>query len=193
MARTLDIRRPHRRTKPPRKKKGVAGFGIGALVIAIFIFMLFRLMINRNNQPSTTPTDSAQPSPMFTPKPTTTLGPIIPTVTPSPTETPTVSPAPSPSPSPEIDKATIGLRILNGSGVPGRANLLMSELEAQGFQVRTTAVARTRRATAIIYYTPGKEPEARLVRDGIGDTEIEIVENESLTAPDDVLVVVGAN
>jgi hypothetical protein len=54
------------------------------------------------------------------------------TVSPSPSVTPTKTPSPSPTPS--INKKTVRLRILNGSGVKGKANDVKNFMREKGYE-----------------------------------------------------------
>jgi len=60
-----------------------------------------------------------------------------------PTPTPTAIPLPSPTPTPEIKKDTIKVKILNGSGTPGKAGDVKTVLKEKGYQDIVTGNADT--------------------------------------------------
>ena len=60
-----------------------------------------------------------------------------------PTAAPTVAPMPSPTPTPEIKKDTIKVKILNGSGTPGKAGDVKTVLKDKGYQDIVTGNADT--------------------------------------------------
>lgn len=60
-----------------------------------------------------------------------------------PSPTPTVAPAPTAVPTPAIDKTTLKIQVLNGSGTAGEAGKMKSLLEEKGYTVVGTGNAKT--------------------------------------------------
>ena len=60
-----------------------------------------------------------------------------------PTPVPTAIPLPSPTPTPEIKKEVIKVKILNGSGTPGKAGEVKTVMKEKGYQDIVTANADT--------------------------------------------------
>lgn len=116
-------------------------------------------------------------------------------IEPSPTVTvtPTSTPTPSESiPATTIDKQSIRLRVLNGSGVTGDAANMEKQLEQAGFTVSAIGNAKLSYSTSYIYYRVGKNKEADLVAENISNKKITKVESNAIVgANTDVLVVVG--
>jgi hypothetical protein len=129
--------------------------------------------------PTATPADSPAPSP---------------TTSPSPAASPSPSPATSPSAEPSpvaVDKAAITLRVLNGTTISGEAAKVESELKAAGFTVRTIGNAKNQTYTnSFIYYQAGKRAQAETVQQALKNRTF-MLEESTLAAPDQVLVVIG--
>jgi hypothetical protein len=60
-----------------------------------------------------------------------------------PTPTPSVAPAPLATPTPAVNKKTISIEILNGSGIAGVAGKMKTLLESKGYTVAGTGNAKT--------------------------------------------------
>lgn len=60
-----------------------------------------------------------------------------------PTATPTAIPSPSPTPTPQIKKDIIKVKILNGSGTPGKAGVVKTVMKEKGYQDIVTGNAET--------------------------------------------------
>lgn len=60
-----------------------------------------------------------------------------------PTPTPTQAPMPTVTPTPAVDKKTISIEVLNGSGVAGVASKMKNILEEKGYTVTGTGNAKT--------------------------------------------------
>ncbi len=208
MARSLDFHRTPRpaaaSTPPPRKRRSSSGLIIVVVVVIILIAILagsgFDLFASPAETPTTaTTTPSRAPitstSALTTPPfiPTTTVLPTQ-TTTPSLTPIPTPSATPTPTPTattPAITKQNASLRILNGSGTAGQANVVRHAVEARGWRVRLIAVASTRRATTIVYYRDGlQELATNLATDLNRKNTLE--KNNTILGTDDILVIVGS-
>lgn len=103
------------------------------------------------------------------------------------------APAPAtPAPAPTIDKASLVVKVLNGSGVPGAADKAADVLTAASIPVKGTGNARRfSYDTTIVYYPAGKADQAKLVADTL--TGYSVSTEENAVANDyDALVVVGA-
>jgi len=94
---------------------------------------------------------------------------------------------------PAIDKSTIIISVLNGSGVKNSAKNIADILSVAGFNVANTSNARSfSYATSIIYYKTGKDAEANLVKETLTDRTVELKESNSIVgAKYDIVVVVG--
>ncbi len=198
MSKAFDIQR--RRSAPgPQKtqtsRKGSGwGTGVGLALLAALIGISYQTLtqispsqkITPTNSQGATPTAAIAQSPDTTPL-LTALGPTIPQ-TPPPTR-PTASPTPTPS----IDKQSLKIRILNGSGTPGQATQLKQQLEAAGFPIRFIALAKSRRQTTTIYYHDDQEAAAQLIGAAITDHTVDYEANAALAQPDDILIIVGVN
>lgn len=95
--------------------------------------------------------------------------------------------------SPTIDKKTIRLRILNGSGVTGEAAKTKTDLEAKGYVVSSIGNAKFNYTQTQIYYLTGKNKAADLVAQDLAGKEVKKSEAAVSVVGDniDVLVVVG--
>jgi hypothetical protein len=60
-----------------------------------------------------------------------------------PTAAPTMAPLPTATPTPEIKKDTTKVKILNGSGTPGKAGEVKTVMKDKGYQDIVTANADT--------------------------------------------------
>lgn len=71
------------------------------------------------------------------------MGITLPAFGPTPTPTPTGTPTPTPTPDvSKLDRATISIQVLNGSGTSGAAGKMKTALEESGFTVKDTANAQ---------------------------------------------------
>lgn len=197
MSRSMDIRRVSRQPAPAKPTRQRRKFPLWFTVIILGVLALLGLkqqgyLRSSADSPAPLTTSSPTATPPRKPKPTDSLGPTKSIVPPTPTPSETPAPTPSPSPSATLSQADISIRILNGSGTPGKANVLKSQLETDGFAIRTTGTAKNRRQTSIIYYRSDAKAKAELVASSISNLQVDLFENDSLAAPDDVLVVVGA-
>lgn len=87
-----------------------------------------------------------------------------------PTPVPTAIPLPSPTPTPEIKKDTIKVKILNGSGTPGKAGDVKTVLKEKGYQDIVTGNADTFDFEITeIAVKKGSEHIASLVKSEIAD------------------------
>jgi len=87
-----------------------------------------------------------------------------------PTSTPTSIPLPSPTPTPEIKKDVIKVKILNGSGTPGKAGDVKTVLKDKGYQDIVTGNADTFDfALTEIAVKKGKEYLGALVKTELAD------------------------
>ena len=94
---------------------------------------------------------------------------------------------------PAVDKSTIIISVLNGSGIKLSAKTVADKLSAEGYTVNNISNARSfNYQKTFIYYKSGKEVEAELVKASLPDRETETSENNSVVgASFDIVVVVG--
>ncbi len=91
-----------------------------------------------------------------------------------------------------IDKSSLKIKVLNGSGVSGAAQAGKDLLEEKGYSVDSTGNAKTfNYDSTMVYYVGGKEKEAQLVADSISDKYESSIEENSVAEGYDVLVVIG--
>ncbi len=121
---------------------------------------------------------------------------------PEPSASSTTSPTPTPEPSPSptktstattntIDKRSISIKVLNGSGKTGAANTIKTELEKQGFSVSAIGTANNSYSQSIIYYkTDENKAKAQMVKDALTSINCTL-QKSSVAGVYDVLVVVG--
>lgn len=98
--------------------------------------------------------------------------------------------------SPTIDKASISISVLNGSGVKSAANTLAELLVADGFTIKYTGNARSfNYQNTIIYFKTGKDAEANLIKTSLDAShQTEIEESNTVTGNlYDIVVVAGKN
>ncbi|MFH0773088.1 MAG: LytR C-terminal domain-containing protein [bacterium] len=87
-----------------------------------------------------------------------------------PTVTPTTAPNPTPTPTPEIKKDVIKVKILNGSGTPGKAGEVKTVMKEKGYQDIVTGNADTFDfATTEIAVKKGSEHLGTLVKTELAD------------------------
>lgn len=202
MLKAFDIhRRPRPKSPvPDRVHDRRSGVGLFLLLFAVAVIVsLFSARVASDpvsfvSSPAIsatgTPLANSSANPFDTASPRTSLGPTLPSM-PTTTPSPTPIAEPTPEPTTEPSKSAITMRILNGSGTAGQAALLRTQLQKDGFTVRSIATARTRRATTMIYYASGKRPEAEYVASFITGRVLEFEESANLTTPDTLLVIVG--
>lgn len=91
-----------------------------------------------------------------------------------------------------IDKTSIALQVLNGSGVTGAAATANQVLVDAGFTVSSTTNAKkfTYEST-IIYYKTGKDAEANLVAETLSGYVTSVENEDSIMGTYDVIVVIG--
>jgi len=91
-----------------------------------------------------------------------------------------------------VNKANVKIRIVNGNGRNGEANLIKTALTDDGFKNITTGNAASRYATTIIYYNTGKIEEAKAVEKVVSAKyKPTLTENPGITKDNDVLVALG--
>lgn len=104
----------------------------------------------------------------------------------------TPSEAPSTPATPAIDKASLKIKVLNGSGVNGAASEAQKVLEEAGFKIAATGNARNfNYESSYVYYPSGKSAEANLVSESIKDKYSVTTEENSVADGYDALVVIG--
>ncbi|MBP6930317.1 LytR C-terminal domain-containing protein [Patescibacteria group bacterium] len=104
-------------------------------------------------------------------------------------ETPAVTPT---TPASTIDKASVKVRVVNGNGRSGEAQLMKEALEEDGFVNITVGNALSRYATTVIYYNSGKLEEAQAVEKIVSNKyQTTLLESPSVTKDNDVLVALG--
>lgn len=104
--------------------------------------------------------------------------------------TPTATQTPA---APEIDKKTINISVLNGSGVKNSAQTVAGILNTAGFTVSATANARSfNYQKTLIYYKTGGEAKAELVKAALSDYQTETTPSDPIVGTNyDIVVVVG--
>ena len=129
----------------------------------------------------------SSPTPTTVPTIATTSTPVA-TATPVPTAAPTSTPTATAS---TVVKKSVTLRVLNGTTVTGAAGTVSNILEKAGFTVRTSGNAKNQTyTTSYVYYQKGKEAEAQEVAKSLTNYS-PVIEESTLAAPDNILVVVG--
>lgn len=100
---------------------------------------------------------------------------------------------PQTTPVATIDKSTIVISVLNGSGVKNSASSVAATLKQAGFNVKSTGNARSfNYAKTFIYYKDGKQEAANLVKSALTGRQTEASLNNSIVGNVyDVVVVVG--
>jgi hypothetical protein len=117
---------------------------------------------------------------------------------PSKTSAATASPTPEPSKTVEatataqtVEKSSISIKVLNGSGVNNAATNIEKELEKQGFTVSAIGTAKNPYTQSVIYYkTDADKSKAQLVKDSLTSISCTL-QKSSIADKYDVLVVVG--
>ncbi|HOE74907.1 MAG TPA: LytR C-terminal domain-containing protein [bacterium] len=103
-----------------------------------------------------------------------------------PATTPTTTQAPT------VDKANTKVRVVNGNGRSGEAQLMKDTLKADGFTNITVGNALSRYATTVIYYNSGKLAEAQAVEKIVASKyQTSLLESPSVVKDNDVLVALG--
>ncbi|MEI8061104.1 MAG: LytR C-terminal domain-containing protein [Candidatus Berkelbacteria bacterium] len=107
--------------------------------------------------------------------------------TPAVTATPTVTAVPT------VDKSTIAISVLNGSGVKNSATTVANTLKAAGFSVKGTGNAKSfNYSKTYIYYKTDDSSAANLVKAALPDRQTEVSKNTSVVGSAyDIVVVVG--
>lgn len=92
-----------------------------------------------------------------------------------------------------VDKSTIAISVLNGSGLKNSALTVANTLKAAGFNVKSTANAKSfNYAKTFIYYKTDDPANANLVKDALSSRQTEVIKNTSIVgASYDIVVVVG--
>ena len=108
---------------------------LGVFVFLLLILILFYMIMKQKRAAPPPVNESSQQATVVT----------VPTVLPSPSETPT--------PVPTVQKELIAIQVLNGSGIPGQADLIKARLEDGGFVEVTTgnAPTQTSEKTSIVF------------------------------------------
>jgi len=93
----------------------------------------------------------------------------------------------------EFNKADVKIRIVNGNGRTGEANLMKTALEDDGFKNITTGNATSRYSTTVVYYNTGKLAQAKAVEKIISSKyQTSLLEDPNITKDNDVVVALGA-
>ncbi len=91
-----------------------------------------------------------------------------------------------------ISKKDISIKVLNGNGQIGSAQVVADDLEAKGFVVHD--IGNAKRFTyekTLIYHKTGKAEEAKLLREALSGRQAELEENNSVVENSDLVVVIG--
>lgn len=91
-----------------------------------------------------------------------------------------------------IDKSKISISILNGARISNAANNTKTLLEKQGFVIEKLGNAKNLYQHTVIYFNKDKKNEAVLVQLALDNQNITLEENPSLTASNDLLIIIGA-
>lgn len=175
-------------TKAPRKTN------LAALIWIVIICLILILIVNATFSNKSQLKSTSAPTP--TPKPTSLNDPAAtPSESPSANQIPDYSaknPQSTDSANPEvtIDKSTINIKILNGSGISGTAEQTKADLEKEGFKINQIGTAKSTYPSSIIYYKDNKEAEARLFT-GYLQIEPQLEKNDQLVGEYDLLYVIG--
>jgi|GEM_PF-2977523 len=183
--------------KPPSQKQEYfwPAYVGGILVIAIIVFFGVRAAsslfdvwtdldpADKNTTTETLPTET-----------TPTAEPEAAAVAAAPAEAvPAPTPEPTPAPAAALDPATLKVRVLNGSGVPGAASAASDVLIAASIPVASTGNAKKfSYASTMIYYPAGKKEAAELVARTLSTKYSTQLEENVVADGYDTLVVVGA-
>lgn len=113
----------------------------------------------------------------------------------SPSPTPTSTPTPTPTPDlSQLDRSTLSVQVLNGSGVAGAAGKIKDVLEEKGYTVKDTANAETYDYTSTeIMVKKDKEAYLTLLEEDLKEAYSLGTAAASLTddVPYDVRIIVG--
>lgn len=90
-----------------------------------------------------------------------------------------------------IDKSKISISILNGARISNAANNTKTLLEKQGFVIEKLGNAKNLYQHTVIYFNKDKKNEAVLVQLALDNQNITLEENPSLTASNDLLIIIG--
>ncbi len=102
------------------------------------------------------------------------------------------TPPPEVTTASEIDKSTISLKVLNGSGITGAGNIVSKQLQEKGFTVSSTGNAKSfSYSQTYVYYKTGKQAEADLITNSITGKTMTVEQNDNAVGTADVVVVVG--
>lgn len=198
MGRVFDIERRTQSPKstpakqrPGRQPSSCGTFLLMSLVLLIGWVSYQTVMKSNQTTPLPDPSSTLPTTQPVTPS----LTSIIPSVTPSsepspPIVTPTDAPT-TPPPSPDLQ--ALQIRILNASGKAGQASQLKNHLETNGLSIRYIAVAKSKKDTTTVYFEPEHEAAAHLIGALIPNRTVAYQEDSALTAPDDILIIVGIN
>lgn len=199
MARSLDFHRAPqpKPTRPPASVNKRSSNNQTLLVagIVLVIVILAGTHLGGAKSGGTPPSNlsalsSTTLSPTLSPTASATMSPTaLPTQQDTPTETPSTTPTPSVIAS-AITKQSVSLRILNGTGTAGQANVARHELEAKGWNVRLIAVANTTRGSTIVYYRDAAADLAHNLAADLGKNTV-LQEDNTIVGTDDILVVIG--
>ncbi len=121
----------------------------------------------------------------------------IPTLMATPTPTPTSTPTPTPTPDvTQLDKSTLSVQVLNGSGIVGEAGKMKTLLEEKGYTVDNTGNAETYDyETTKIMVKAESEAYVALLEEDLKESYS--LDTSEATLPDDVpydvRIIVGKN
>lgn len=178
---------PKKDPPPPAKKPAVAkppksdsGSGTNILLVGITIFSLifglsgWALYLNEQGSVSfSLPTSGETPTPTLSPD----------------------EEDPTPTPAPELDRASITIDVLNGSGITGKAGETAEKLETLGYTIGTIGNA-TATDTTTATHLPDLETLDQIVEDlekEFGDLEVSgAIENPTDDSPT-IILTLGSN
>lgn len=114
-------------------------------------------------------------------------------MTPTPTPEIVQSPSPSPTPAAEVEVSVLKVRVLNGTGVPGRAGEIQTLLEKEGFKNIDTGNAKKYDYTDTEVRMKTTVPEGVFEKIKASLGTYEVIKGEVLEDTDthDVVVIIG--
>lgn len=116
-------------------------------------------------------------------------------VSPSPAALFASSPSPEVSPAPQLDKSTVSIRVLNGSGKAGVASTMKTFLESKGYKVSAVGnAANYDFAQTFLRFKEAFRKYQDVLLSDLSDNYSVVISEDNLEATDsaDIEVIVGA-
>lgn len=117
--------------------------------------------------------------------------PVVTTITPSPTPVPTE--VPSSTESAQLDRNSVTLQVLNGSGVAGQADLVKKLLNSFGYNNIETGNAQTQRArTTLVIFSKTLPQEIRTqILTEMEELFVDVSSQEATSPQFDIVIITG--